>query len=121
MGKQLPLLWAVCCKKTDMTAWQRFRLRAAILSEGIGLLFVIWSAYLQFQNIFDTVNEPNIFGIWLGIIYGFIFLLIGVLFTLSLKKHLARGMFIWLSAPALMICLLLLGVYIFAFGGMFIK
>jgi hypothetical protein len=98
-----------------MTAWQRFRLRAAILSEGIGFLFVIWAAYLQFQNIADTVDEPNIFGIWLGIIGGFIFL------PLSLKKHLAKGMFIWLSAPALMICLLLFGVYIFAFWRMFLN
>jgi hypothetical protein len=66
-----------------MTAWQRFRRRAAILSEGIGFLFVIWAAYLQFQNIADTVDEPNIFGIWLGIIGGFIFLLVGSFFTLS--------------------------------------
>jgi hypothetical protein len=104
-----------------MTAWQRFRRRAAILSEGIGFLFVIWAAYLQFQNIADTVDEPNIFGIWLGIIGGFIFLLVGSFFTLSLKKHLAKGMFIWLSAPALMICLLLFGVYIFAFWRMFLN
>lgn len=104
-----------------MNAWQRFRFGGAILSEGIGLLFVIWAAYLQFQSIINTVNEPNIFGFWLGVINGFFFVIVGGLLTLSVKKHLSKHMVIWMCAPALIICLVLFGVYMFAFGGMYFK
>ncbi len=57
----------------SLSKWQKLRLLSAMISEGVGYLFVIWSAQLQYQNVTNSIETSNVFGIWLGIIIGFFY------------------------------------------------
>jgi len=70
-----------------MSKWQKFRLSIAILSEGVGCLFVLCAVYFQYQSVTNSVDVPNVFGIWLGILSGFFFLVVGLLLAVSIKKY----------------------------------
>lgn len=96
-----------------MKAWQRVRLVTVILIECIGYLFVLWAIHLQFQLVTKSVEEPNIFGIWLGILFGFFFLVIGLLCVRTIKNHISEKVLYWLTKPALIICLILFSLYIY--------
>ena len=95
-----------------MNKWQNFRLLVALLSECVGYLFVIWSAYLQYQSVTDSVDVPNVFGIWLGLMFGFFFLVIGLLCVRSIKKNISEKLLYWLTKPALILCLAMFGLYL---------
>lgn len=95
-----------------MSKWQNFRLLIALLSECVGYLFVIWSAYLQYQNVTNSVDASDVFAIWLGLMFGFFFLVIGLLCVKSIKKNISEKLFYWLTKPALILCLGLFSLYL---------
>ena len=94
-----------------MTKFQNFRLLVALLSECIGYLFVLWSAYLQYLQAENSVDMPNVFGIWLSLMLGFLFLVIGILCARSIKRYIPENLVYWLTMPALILCIALLGLY----------
>lgn len=95
-----------------MSKWQIFRLFVALLSECVGYLFIIWSAYLQYQNVTNNVEVPNVFGIWLDLMFGFFFLVIGILCARSIKKNISEKLLYWLTKPALILCIALFSLYL---------
>ena len=86
-----------------MNKWQRFRLSAAIKSECIGYLLVLCTAYFQYKIITEGVEQGNVFGLLMGLAYGFIFLVIGLLLAVSVKKHISSQKYFWLHKPALIV------------------
>lgn len=94
-----------------MTKLQNFKLLFALLSECIGYLFVFWSAYLQYLKAENSVDMPNVFGIWLSLMLGFLFLVIGILCVRSIKNIISENLLYWLTMPALILCIALLGFY----------
>jgi hypothetical protein len=96
----------------SLTRLQNFKLLIAILSECIGYLFILWSAYLQYLQAQNTADMPNIFGIWLSLMFGFLFLVAGILSVRSIKKQIPENLVYWLTNPALIVCIALLGFYL---------
>jgi len=95
-----------------LTKLQNFKLLGAILSESIGYLFILWSAYLQYLQAVNSTDMPNVFGIWLSLLFGFLFLVTGILCVRSIKKHIPENLVYWLTKPALILCIALLGFYL---------
>lgn len=95
-----------------MTKLQNFKLLVALLSECIGYLFVLWSAYLQYLQAENSVDMHDVFGIWLSLLFGFLFLIIGILCVRSIKNKLSENVLYWLTRPALIVCIALLGFYL---------
>ncbi len=95
-----------------MSKWQIFRLLVALVSECVGYLFILWSAYLQYQSVTNNVDVANVFGVWLSLMFGFFFLVIGLLCVLSIKNLISEKSVYWLTKPALTICIALFGLYL---------
>ncbi len=95
-----------------MSVWQWVRLVTVVLIEGIGYLFLLWAIYLQYQSVTNSVEEPNIFGIWLGIIFCFFFLVVGLLCVRTIKKHISEKLLFWLTKPALILSITLFSLYL---------
>jgi len=84
----------------------------ALLSECVGYLFIIWSAYLQYKNVTNNVDAANVFGIWPALMFGFIFLVIGILSAKSVKKNISEELLYWLTKPAMILCIALFSLYL---------
>ena len=95
-----------------MSKWQRFRLSAAIKSEGLGFLLVLSAIYFKYQIFPEGIEQGYVWGLLLGVGYGFIFLVIGIILTVSVKKYISSSKYFWLHKPALIVSLILLGLYL---------
>jgi len=95
-----------------MSKWQRFRLSAAIKCECIGYILVLCAVYFKYQIMSEGIEQGYVWGLLLGVAYGVIFLVIGILLTVSVKKYISVQRYFWLHKPALIVSLILLSLYL---------
>jgi len=95
-----------------MSRWQRFRLSSAIKSECLGYLLVLCAVYFKYQIITEGIEQGYVWGLLLGVGYGFVFLAIGIILAVSVKKYISSKQYFWLHKPALIVSLILLALYL---------
>ena len=100
-----------------MTAFQRMRVGAAVLADAIGLIFVGFAAYYTVMLLVDPRNPLRYeyrIGIWGGLLYGFVGLLIATFLAISVKKAIPKRLFKVLTVPALLVGIVLLAMNFYA-------
>ena len=101
-----------------MTTWQKIRFWAALVVESAGWLFVVWAALIALRTFTEPAREINVVGLFFGLANGFVFLLIGALAMMSIRRCLTETTFLLLTIPAFATCAILLSFYIYAFTGL---
>lgn len=99
-----------------MTPWQKIRFWVVLVLEGAGWLSVVWAAGIAAPVFINSGRELNVPGLFSGLANGFIFLLLGALLMLSLKRSVTEITFLLLTMPAFATCAILLSFYLYAFG-----
>ena len=61
-------------------------------------------------------EEANVWGLFVGLTNGFVFLVLGALLGRTLKRCIAEAHFVLLTIPAFAVCALLLSLYLYAFS-----
>lgn len=100
-----------------MSPWQKIRFWVGLVFEGAGWLSVLWAAGIAAPAFLDPGQALNVRGLFSGLANGFIFLLVGALLMLSLKRCVSETVFLLLTMPAFATCAILLSFYLYAFGG----
>ncbi len=86
-----------------------------MLSEGIGLLFLMLSVYLfikYYTDIDGNLRHEAAFGGSLSLLYAAGFAVFGAALAASLKRHLSSKLFKLLTIPALVVFMSFLALYL---------
>ena len=95
------------------------RVGAAGLAELLGMLFIVAAIYYTYAYVTDAGNPARHeygFGIGVGLLYGFSALLVSSVLAISVKRVISRNHFLILSVPALVVGIVVLGLYLYSVG-----
>ena len=69
------------------------------------------------QKLLYPDKEIPVLQVLVGLANGFVFLLVGALIMLSIRRCVAETTFLLLTLPAFATCAILVSFYLYAFGG----
>ncbi|MBK7000428.1 MAG: hypothetical protein IPH35_10785 [Rhodoferax sp.] len=98
-----------------MSLGQKCRYFFAIITQGIGFIWLVIAIYFTAKYYLDSENpirHEYWFAVWIGIIYSTGFCLSSALFAGTVKNVIPRVAFRFLTVPSLIIGLLLLIIYL---------
>lgn len=98
-----------------MSIFQKARFSFAVISQGIGAIFLVMAAYYTVMYFTDTENHLRheyLMGTWLGLLYATGFSLSSALLAVSVKNEISKPAFQALSIPALVLGLGFLVIYL---------
>jgi hypothetical protein len=102
-----------------MNNWQMLRVGVAGFAEFLGGLFVLAAIYYAYAYVVESDNPMRheySFGIGVGLLYGFGALLVAAFLAISVKRVISRNLFLVLSVPALIVGVVVLGLYLYSVG-----
>ncbi len=96
--------------------WVRVCTRLAWLTQLIGLMWLCYSGYVQYDNLKKPLEQANILGVWLGLILGCVFFVISLVLVAAIRHRIPKAeVRKLLPVPTFFVCLFA-GIYFYAFG-----